>query len=181
MLVLSAPPVQGATSPVAQLFNTDFEGLPEDHVAVEGGGPRAALHEDFLVADEDASKGGAGSAARKFIPSKPLAMLVATRRTRELPKEVTSTYMQNVEITPVRHNKGEMGRITVLLIKDSVEAEGSMAPSSLSGFTLGGNVDPLGPRFSIFPLGHTETCQSLQTTASFPPSGRDLSALLGSE
>ena len=35
--------------------------------------------------------------------------------------------------------------------------------------------------FSIFSLGHTKTCQSLQTTASFPPSGRDLSALLGSE
>ena len=36
-------------------------------------------------------------------------------------------------------------------------------------------------RFSIFSLGRTKTCQSLQTTASFPPSGRDLSALLGSE
>ena len=29
-------------------------------------------------------------------------------------------------------------------------------------------------RFSIFSLGHTKTCPSLQTTASFPPSGRSL-------
>jgi hypothetical protein len=35
--------------------------------------------------------------------------------------------------------------------------------------------------FSIFSLYHTKTCRSLQTTASFSPSGRDLSALLGSE
>jgi hypothetical protein len=36
-------------------------------------------------------------------------------------------------------------------------------------------------RFSIFSLGHTKTCQPLQTTANFSPSGRDLSALFGSE
>ena len=35
--------------------------------------------------------------------------------------------------------------------------------------------------FRINSLGHTKTCQSLQTTASFSPSGRDLPALLGSE
>ena len=35
-------------------------------------------------------------------------------------------------------------------------------------------------RFSILSLDHTKTCRSLQTTASFSPSGRDLSALLGS-
>ena len=35
--------------------------------------------------------------------------------------------------------------------------------------------------FSIFSLGHTKTCQPLQTTANFSPSGRDLSALFGSE
>ena len=33
---------------------------------------------------------------------------------------------------------------------------------------------------SIFPFGHMRSSESLQTTARFSPSGRDLSALLGS-
>ena len=144
LFILSTPPMQGAASLVGQLFYTDLNDLPEEQVAVEEGEPHAADHEDFLDAEEDASKEVTGGAVRDGLSTKTLAM-VATRQAKALHDGVSSTFMHRVEVTPQRHNQDEMGCLTVLLIRDTPEIDPAIrGTTSLPGYTQGGFVDPLG-------------------------------------
>ena len=136
--------MQGAASLVGQLFYTDLNDLPEEHVAVEEGEPHAADHEDFLDAEEDASKEVTGSAVRDDLSTKTLAM-VATRQAKALHDGVSSTFMHRVEVIPQRHNQDEMGCLTVLHIRDTPKIDPAIRETtSLGGYTQGGFVDPLG-------------------------------------